>query len=556
MTKKEHPPIPVADGIWWLGSSDSENFLQVNAYLLYREGVGIIIDPGPVGCFREIHSAAMSIAPMRDIVAIVVSHQDPDVCASLPLWENAGFSGTIIAHWRTYLLLPSYGLRSRLRSVMDLLGEAEQGLLGIRFVSLPYLHAPGTIGTFDATTGTFFSGDLFGAVGRNVELVADELYLNRMVNFHEQYMPSSAMLSSALDRLALMNIARICPQHGSIIEGLVDGAIAVLRTAKCGRLDAVVADEEFISMAEVNTLRKKSFMLQEDLVRSEVERIQDPLTGLYTLEYLEEYLPVFFENQKSGALVYLRLDRMKAYNNEFRFAAGNDAILSFVRVVMEARKDDVMMFRVTGPAVILCFSDGNAVLDEITRMQAIVARSGMFKQDLTVSAAVAYRAEVSSADELLRIVRERTRLIDGMGPGSVCDSSVGDGESRVGQMVIVESDNSLRSFLESYFTTRRFGVIAAQDGSEAMSVIEASSPVLVLCEMSVPQLDAFRIREKMMENTSLARIPFIIISNVKDERSVKRAMGVGIRHFLKKPIMMAELEGLVRLLWEDVDVSR
>ena len=556
MTKKQHPPISVADGVWWLGSSESESFLQVNAYFLYREGIGIIFDPGPVGCFREIHAAAMSLAPMRDIVAIVVSHQDPDVCASIPLWENAGFTGTVIAHWRTYLLLPSYGLRSKLRSVKDMLGESEQNLLGVRFLSLPYLHAPGTIGMFDGTTGTFFSGDLFGAVGKNAELIAEESYLTRMVNFHEQYMPSSAMLVSALDRLSLMNIERICPQHGSIIEGLVTKAIAILRTAKCGKLDNAVADEEFLAMVEMDSLRKKSFMLQEDLVLSEDERLRDPLTGLYTLEYLEGYTPVFFENRKNGALAYLRLDQMKAYNNEFGFAAGNEAIQSFVRIVMETRKEDVMMFRVTGPAVVLCLPEDDGAIEEVIRLQKAVARSEMFKKDLSVSCAISYRSEASSADELMQLVRERSRLIDGMGPGSVCDSSPVDGESRVGQMVIVESDNSLRTFLESYFTTRRYGVISVRDGSEALNVIESANPVLVVCEMSVPQYDAFQIREKMMENASLAHIPFILISHVKDERSVIRAMGIGIRHFLKKPLMMAELEGLVRQLWEDSDVSR
>lgn len=562
MAKKERPPIPVADGVWWLGSSDSSDFLQVNAYFVYREGIGIVFDPGPVGRFREIHAAAMSLAPMRDISAIVVSHQDPDVCASVPLWESAGFAGTVISHWRTSVLLPSYGIRSGLRAVKDMIGEREANLLGVRFASLPYLHSPGAIGMLDSGTGTFFSGDLFGAVGRHADLFAGDSYVSRMVAFHEQYMPSSAMLGSAMDRLARMDIARVCPQHGSIIDDSVAGgatvaeAILALRGARCGKLDEAVAEGEFKAMAEIDSLRKRSFILQEDLVKTEDERLRDPLTGLYTMDYLEGYLPAFFATNPNGALAYLRLDQMKAYNNEYGFASGNEAVALFARIAMESRSEDVMMFRVTGPAVILCLPDGVSPLDEVSRLRREIAASGAFRRDMSASAAIAYRRDADSAESLLRLARERSRRLDAMGPGSVCDAPESDADARVGTMLIVESDASLRDFLETYFRTRRFGVTVARDGEAALRSLESAPPVLVVCEMSVPQLDAFRLRERMRENPALARVPFILTGHAKDERSVRRATSVGIRHFLKKPFMMAELEGLVRLLWEDTDVAR
>ena len=40
-------------------------------------------------------------------------------------------------------------------------------------------------------------------------------------------------------------------------------------------------------------------------------------------------------------------------------------------------------------------------------------------------------------------------------------------------------------------------------------------------------------------------IPFILLSHLKNERSVMRAAGLGIMHYLQKPFIMAELLGIV-----------
>ena len=123
-------------------------------------------------------------------------------------------------------------------------------------------------------------------------------------------------------------------------------------------------------------------------------------------------------------------------------------------------------------------------------------------------------------------------------------------------MLIVESDPVFRSFLEKYFISRRFNVTVAADGEEAMQILEKLHPVLVICEMVLPQYDAFHIHGWMSNTTELARTPFILMARDKEEITIKRAYGSGIRYFLKKPFMMAELEGLVRLLWEDADAAR
>ncbi len=98
------------------------------------------------------------------------------------------------------------------------------------FIHSPYLHAPGAIMTYDRQSKTLFSGDLFGGVDINWSLFADDSYFPQMDTFHQRYMPSNAILRPCMEKLAGMDIERIVPQHGSILEG--EQVAAAIRSAE------------------------------------------------------------------------------------------------------------------------------------------------------------------------------------------------------------------------------------------------------------------------------------------------------------------------------------
>jgi flavorubredoxin len=183
MIYKSSAPVKVNESVYWLGSTETSELLQVNIYLILRENEAFLIDPGHVPSFEKSYEAFMSLCDIKKLKAIIVSHQDPDVCASLPLWEKNGFEGVITAHWKTGILLPSFGVKSMIVNVPD--DETPDEFLNhsIQFISMPNLHSPGTIGTYDRISKTFFSGDLFGAMGKNMTLFSNEEYNSRMVFF-------------------------------------------------------------------------------------------------------------------------------------------------------------------------------------------------------------------------------------------------------------------------------------------------------------------------------------------------------------------------------------
>lgn len=238
-------PVAIAQELYWVGINAQESGLHCNPYLIVAGDEAALIDPGSPLDFPYVRDKVTSIIPLENLKYIILQHQDPDLAASTPLFEQAGASVTIVTHWRTAQLVKYYGVTSpfHLVSQQNNFLRFSNGRL-LEFIPTPYLHCPGAIATYDHETQTLLSSDLFGAYSHQWSLYADELsgaggrdvYMDAMVTFHEHYMPSNDILRPVMDSLLQFDIRQIAPQHGSVIRHNVKEYMAELRRLECGSL--------------------------------------------------------------------------------------------------------------------------------------------------------------------------------------------------------------------------------------------------------------------------------------------------------------------------------
>jgi len=230
--------VAVTRDIFWIGFYDATAKLHCNPYLLVDDQEVVLFDPGSITDFPGIMRKIIDTTDLKIISAVVVSHQDPDVCGNLAIVEDVIDQPDlkIYAHSRTNRLIRHMGLKSELVSIDE--GEESLTLSSgrkLEFIATPYLHAPGAIMTFDHSTGSLFSSDVFGAVSDGWDLFAPENFPQSMDLFHQEYIPANALLKNCMEQLETYDITRILPQHGSIIEGdNIQVAIDHLKTLKCG----------------------------------------------------------------------------------------------------------------------------------------------------------------------------------------------------------------------------------------------------------------------------------------------------------------------------------
>ena len=241
MPMDHQKPIAIADGVYWVGSTKDPLPMNCNPYLIISQEEAVLIDPGSPLDFPQVWNKVTQLIPIEKLRYIVLQHQDPDFCASVPLWEQYCFQGQLVAHWRAIPLIKCYGVRSEFYNISQ---QEHRLVFGqdytLQFYPTPYLHSPCAFATYDPQSRTLFSSDLFGALTETAPLFADEWsslsYLEAMKAFHEHYMPSSDILGAAMDVFAQLDLKRIAPQHGSVIRQDLPLYIDALRHLPCGSL--------------------------------------------------------------------------------------------------------------------------------------------------------------------------------------------------------------------------------------------------------------------------------------------------------------------------------
>ena len=230
--------VSVTRDIFWVGFYDVDANLHCNPYVLIDEREVIFFDPGSIPHFPIVMRKVIDLVNPSDITTIIASHQDPDVCGNLPVVEDVINSAElkIVAHGNVLRLIRHYGLQSPFYAVEehDFQLTLRSGRI-LKFMHTPYLHSPGAIVTYDSKTGSLFTSDLFGATSDNWSLFAGEEYITTMKTWHQEYMPSGVLLSNCIRRLERLEVSRILPQHGSVLEGaLVRKAMEYLKELPVG----------------------------------------------------------------------------------------------------------------------------------------------------------------------------------------------------------------------------------------------------------------------------------------------------------------------------------
>lgn len=241
----EKDPIQIADGIYWVGYPDRNAGLHCNPYLIVDGAEAVLVDGGSRDDFSNVMLKILrvGIRPSQ-ISTLIYHHYDPDLCGSLPQLEAiiGGESLKVLSHWENNIFIHYYSSKTE---KLDYRNQANcfEFTSGrkLLFYPTPYCHQPGSFVTYDTKTKTLLSSDLFGSFDVRWSLYLqlhgecndcpthDRCPLDTrpcpiqgILRFHERIMTSNTAATYTLDRLSTLDIERIAPQHGSVIESKTD----------------------------------------------------------------------------------------------------------------------------------------------------------------------------------------------------------------------------------------------------------------------------------------------------------------------------------------------
>ena len=112
--------------------------------------------------------------------------------------------------------------------------------------------------------------------------------------------------------------------------------------------------------------------------------------------------------------------------------------------------------------------------------------------------------------------------------------------------MIVDDVAGTARLIASLLAPDGHAVRAAFDGAEALRLIRAAPPDLVLMDVMMPHMDGFEACRAIKQERSTRLIPVVLVTSLDDTASRIRGIEAGADDFISKPFNAPELRARVR----------
>lgn len=114
------------------------------------------------------------------------------------------------------------------------------------------------------------------------------------------------------------------------------------------------------------------------------------------------------------------------------------------------------------------------------------------------------------------------------------------------RILLIEDNEPNRRLMEDYLVYLGYSVLALAGGSSFISVLDDFKPQVVLLDLKLPDMDGFTIIEQMQQRSDWQQIPIIVVSACAFVADQQRALSLGARRYLVKPIRLSDLIQVIR----------
>ena len=220
--------LKISDGIRYIGVDDKDidlfesqyvvpNGVSYNSYLIMDEKIAVMDTVDKRGQ-KEWEQKLMRELDGKTPDYLVISHLEPDHAGSIARLMEMFPDITLVSNAKTFSMLPQFfDAPAEDKTVTVKEGDTlSLGTHTLKFFMAPMVHWPEVMVTYEESEKTLFSADGFGKFGA---LDTDEDWACEARRYYfnicgKYGMPVQALLKKA----ATLDIQRICPLHGPILE--------------------------------------------------------------------------------------------------------------------------------------------------------------------------------------------------------------------------------------------------------------------------------------------------------------------------------------------------
>ncbi|MDM9586089.1 MULTISPECIES: response regulator [unclassified Nostoc] len=109
------------------------------------------------------------------------------------------------------------------------------------------------------------------------------------------------------------------------------------------------------------------------------------------------------------------------------------------------------------------------------------------------------------------------------------------------KILVIEDDSVTRNLYLKGLEAKGFDMIGAQNGRVGIQQAQKDVPDLVICDITMPDMDGYSVLNTLRQDPLTAIIPFIFLTGSNTKADVRKAMELGADDYLTKPSTLDEL---------------
>jgi DNA-binding NarL/FixJ family response regulator len=117
-------------------------------------------------------------------------------------------------------------------------------------------------------------------------------------------------------------------------------------------------------------------------------------------------------------------------------------------------------------------------------------------------------------------------------------------------ILVADDDLGTRLSISDYLKTVGYLVIAAENGQDALKLVEEYQPHLVVTDITMPQMDGYELVSRIRQRPTSRLLPVVFLTARNDTQERIRGYQAGCDVYLSKPFELQELGAVVRNLLE------
>lgn len=115
-------------------------------------------------------------------------------------------------------------------------------------------------------------------------------------------------------------------------------------------------------------------------------------------------------------------------------------------------------------------------------------------------------------------------------------------------ILVVEDEPSILKNLSTILTISGYSTLTANNGQEAIELLQFHTPNLIISDVMMPLVDGFALLQKVKSIQHLSQIPFCFLTARADVLDIDNGLSLGANHYITKPFLAKDVIEMAKKL--------